>query len=151
MIKHILSSLLTICLGIILFTIPTFSQQNPVSSGSKNNNPASNSTSEQAPSVKAESPQSKEISICGQVQSVSTSMHSLTVQCYDQGSDKQKSLEIITNKDTKLKNVSSLADLKNNDWTCITYIASDAKNIARSIAAGKDEGLSGTSAGISTK
>ena len=78
--KYRLISLLAICLVVILFTMPAFSQQNPASPASQDNNPAPGSTNEQVASIKAEAPQPKEMSIYGEIKSVDASTKSLMVQ-----------------------------------------------------------------------
>ena len=149
--KHRLIGLLMICSIVILFTMPSFSQQNPISSGSQNSNPASGSTNERVAPVKAEAPQPEEMSIYGEVQSVDASTNSLKVQYYDYDSDQEKSIEITANKDTKLEKALSLNDIKKGDWADITYTVSDAKNMAASISIEKDEESAETSADTSTK
>ena len=132
--KHRSIRLLTICLIVILFTMPAFSQQNPTPPASQDNNPASSSTSEQVSSVKAEIPQPTEISIYGEVQSVDASTNSLTIKYYDYDSDRENNVEITANMATKLENVSNLADIKKGDWADIIYIVNDAKNMAKSVS-----------------
>ena len=144
--KHRLIRLLTICLIVILFTMPVFSQQNPTPPASQDNNPASSSTSEQVSSVKAEIPQPTEISIYGEVRSVDASTNSLAIKYYDYDSDQEKSVEIIVNMATKLENASSITDIKKGDWADIVYTVSDTKNIAKFMSIEKDEGSAGTSA-----
>ena len=104
--------------------MPAFSQQNSSHSAS---------TNEQAPILRVETPQSNETSINGEVQSVDAVTNSLTVQYYDYESGQQKGIEITVNKDTKIGNVSSLADIKRGDKANVTYMVSDAKNIAKSM------------------
>ena len=132
--KHRSIRLLTICLIVILFTMPAFSQQNPTPPASQDDNPASSSTSEQVSSVKAEIPQPTEISIYGEVQSVDASTNSLTIKYYDYDSDQEKSVEITANMATKLENASSITDIKKGDWADIIYIVNDAKNMAKSVS-----------------
>ena len=148
--KYGLISLAVICAGLILSTMLAFSQQDPTPSASQDNNTAPTSTSEQTTPVKVESPQPQEISIYGEVQSVDSTINSMTIQYYDYDSDQEKNIEITVNKDTKLEKAPSLNDIKKGDWADITYMVSDAKNTATFISIEKDEESAGTSAGTST-
>ena len=119
-----------VCLSVILFTMPAFSQQNLAPSAS---------TNEQAPILKVDTPQPNETSISGEVQSVDAVTNSLTVKYYDYDSGQDKDIVIIVNKDTKIEHASSLTDIKKGDGANITYTVSDAKNIAKSMSIEKGE------------
>ena len=110
--KHRVISLLVACLVVTLFTMPVFSQQNPANSASRD---------EQVPIIRVETPQSNETSINGVVQAVDSVTNSLAVQYYDYESGQEKGIEIAVNKDTKIGNVSSLADIKRGDKANVTY------------------------------
>ena len=147
--KHESISLVIIFLGIALSTMLAFSQQNPTPPASQDNNPASTSTSEQVTPVKVEAPQPQEISIYGEVQSIDSTLNSMTIQYYDYDSDQEKNIEITANQDTKLTNAMSLADIKKGNWADVVYTITDTKNIAKSISVEKDEESAGTPAGTS--
>ncbi len=82
-----------------------------------------------------------ETSIYGEVQSVTLSSGSITVQYYDYAADEEKLVEITTGTETKIENVSSLADVKAGDWVDVTYIAKDAGKMAKSVFVEKDEDI----------
>lgn len=89
--------------------------------------------------VKEESPQPKELSIYGEVQTVNPSAGSLTIQYYDYDSDEEKTIDIISAKDTMIEGVSTINDIKKADWVDVTYESKDGKSMAKSIKVEKEE------------
>ncbi len=81
----------------------------------------------------------KELSLYGEVQAVNTAAHSLSVQYYDYDTDEERLADIGADKDTKIENAATLADIKKGDWVDVTYAAKDNKNIAKVIAVEKEE------------
>ena len=117
---------------LILFITPTFSQEGQA--------PATKAPTPTG-SAKEEAPRPEEISIYGEVQSVNPSLNFTTVQYYDYDSDEEKTIEILSDKDTRIENAASLNDVKQGDWVDVTYSVSDGKNIAKSIMVEKEEEL----------
>jgi len=87
----------------------------------------------------AEAPAVKEISIYGEVQGVNAPANSMTVQYYDYDSDEEKTIEITTNKDTKIENASGMDRINKGDWVDVTYAVSEGKNLAKSVIVEKEE------------
>lgn len=134
--RNSLISAIVIALAMALLAIPAFSQSNPPpgpGNESAQNQPA------QPPAVKEEAPQPKEIAIYGEVQAANTAAGSITVQYYDYDSDEEKTIEVTSDKDTKVENAGTIGDIKKGDWADITYIAAEGKNIAKSIIVEKEE------------
>src|SRR3989338_5972745 len=90
---------------------------------------------------KISAPAEGELSIYGEVQSVSIEKNSALVQYYDYDTDEEKTVELVLDKDTKLENANSLSDIKQGDWVDATYAVSDGKNIAKIITVEKEEAL----------
>src|SRR3989338_1682229 len=100
----------------ILFAMPAFSQEGQIQSAPP---------PETAVSAKEEPTQAEELSIYGEVQSVTPSSNSITVQYYDYDSDEEKTIGLIFDKDTGIENAAALSDIKKGDWVDVTYAAID--------------------------
>jgi hypothetical protein len=87
----------------------------------------------------AEAPAVKEISIYGEVQGVNAPANSMTVQYYDYDSDEGKTIDITTNKDTKIENASGIDRINKGDWVDVTYAVSEGKNLAKTVIVEKEE------------
>lgn len=83
----------------------------------------------------------EELSIYGEAQAVDASANSITVQYYDYDSDEEKTMDVVSSKDTKIENAASLGEIKKGDWIDVTYSVSEGKNVAKSIIVEKEEGL----------
>ncbi len=130
--KHIVY-VLPIVLIISLSANLTFSQENQMT-------PSKEATESNAPTVKEEpAPATNEISIYGEVQKTDATANSLSVQYYDYDTDEEKTIDIALTKDTRLENAASITDIKKGDWVDVTYVVSDSKNIAKSVALEKEE------------
>jgi len=81
----------------------------------------------------------RELSVYGEVQAVNADTNSMNVQYYDYDSDEEKTVDMLANKDTKIENAASLANIAKGDWVDVTYAAADGKNVARSIIVEKEE------------
>ena len=101
--------------------------------------PATETATAPIPAPVEEAPQPKELSIYGEVQNADTSANSLSIQYYDYDSDEEKAADVIVNKDTRIENAATLADIKKGDWADVTYAVVDGKNIAKSIMVEKEE------------
>jgi len=152
---------LAVVLTISLFTLPAFSQEEktPAEKAPATSTPASAVTetapakapavTETVPAKMPEMPPApapaketapmKDLSIYGEVKSVNPSASSMTVQYYDYDSDEEKSIDIVTDKDSKLENVANVGEIKQGDWIDATYAAKDSQNIAKSIIVEKEE------------
>jgi len=86
-----------------------------------------------------ENVQPKDLSIYGEVQSVTAASNSMTVQYYNYDTDEEKTIAISTDKNTKIENVASLGDIKKGDWADVTYVVEGGKNIAKSVIVEKEE------------
>lgn len=100
--------------------------------------PVTNAPAETSPAKEGIS-QPEEISIYGEVQSVNPTSDTVTLKYYDYDADEEKTVEIISNEDTKIEAIANLNDLKQGDWVDATYLVSEGKNIAKSIKAEKEE------------
>lgn len=141
---------LAVVLTISLFTLPAFSQEEktpaekaPVAPAPApavtETVPAKMPEMPPAPAPAKETAPMKDLSIYGEVKSVNPSASSMTVQYYDYDSDEEKSIDIVTDKDTKLENVANVGEIKQGDWIDATYAAKDSQNIAKSIIVEKEE------------
>jgi len=141
---------LAVVLTISLFTLPAFSQEEktpaekaPVAPAPApavtETVPAKMPEMPPAPAPAKETAPMKDLSIYGEVKSVNPSASSMTVQYYDYDSDEEKSIDIVTDKDTKLENVANVGEIKQGDWIDATYTAKDSQNIAKSIIVEKEE------------
>lgn len=124
-----------ICVAVVMLILtvvisPVFSQedQQPATSATVKTSPAKESVS-----------QPEEIAIYGEVKSVNLSLSIIGLQYYNYDTDEEKTIEIISGKDTKIENIASLNDLKQGDWVDVTYSMSDGKNMAKSIKIEKEE------------
>jgi len=129
--------IVVVSLIIGLFVIPAFSQEK---------NAAGGTTQETTPVVKEEAPQAKELAIYGEVQDVKAASSSISVQYYDYDSDEEKTVDIPTDKNTKLENATGVSDIKKGDWVDVTYEVIGGKNIAKFIMVEKEEEASGARA-----
>jgi len=109
---------------------PVFSQEGQ--------QPTTNETVETSP-AKENMSQAEEISIYGEVKSVNPSLSTITLQYYNYDTDEEKTIEIVSGKDTKIENITSLNDLKQGDWVDVAYSMSNGKNMAKSIKVEKKE------------
>ena len=122
-----------IVLIVFLSANPTFSQENQMT-------PSKEATESYASAVKEKpAPETDEISIYGEVQGTAATTNSLSVQYYDYDTDEEKTIDVALTKDTRLENAASITDIKNGDWVDVTYMISDNKNIAKSVAVEKEE------------
>ncbi len=124
-----------VCVAVIALILtvvisPVFSQEGQ--------QPTANAPAETSPTKEGVS-QPEEISIYGEVQSVNPASNAIALQYYDYDTDEEKTIEIISNKDTKIEAIANLNDLKQGDWVDVTYSISDGKNIAKSIKVEKKE------------
>lgn len=112
--------LLVIVSAFILTVAPVFSQDEPavVSAG-------------------------EESAIYGEVKSVDAAACTIQVQYYDYDSDDEKTVQIKSDKKTKMENAQSLADIKEGDWVDVVYAYGVGDNIAKSIIVEKEEDFSG--------
>lgn len=111
--------------------------------------PAAPATSVSAPALIEEVPamspapdastQAKEVAIYGEVQAVNSAASTLSVQYYDYDTDSEKTAEIIAGAQTKIENVSALADIKKGDWVDVTYMPQDGRNEAKIVTVEKEE------------
>ena len=124
----VLSAVITIC------AIPAFSQE----AAKQEANKEAVSPAVAAPAA-PEPAKASELSIYGEVQAVVVPANSMTVQYYDYDNDEEKSIEIISDKDTKMENVRAISEIKKGDWVDVTYTASSGKNIAKIISVEKEE------------
>lgn len=83
----------------------------------------------------------QELAIYGEVKAVNQSANSISLQYYDYDNDEEKTAEIALDKDTEIKNVAALGDIKEGDWVDVTYAVSGGKNIAKSITVEKEEDI----------
>jgi len=86
-----------------------------------------------------EAPQTKEIAIYGEVQSVDAAAGSIAIQYYDYDSDSEKTATVMVDKDSKIENAGSLGDIKKGDWADVTYTVKDGNNAAKVITVEKEE------------
>lgn len=82
---------------------------------------------------------SQETSIYGEIKSVNTATSSIVVQYYDYDNDKDKSVEITTDNNTKMEGGLTINDVNQGDWVDINYTVADGKNIAKSIEIEKED------------
>lgn len=91
-----------------------------------------------------------ELSIYGEVQSVNAQASSMSVQYYDYDNDVEKTLEVSTDKDSKLENVKAISEVKKGDWVDVTYVVTGGKNIAKIVSVEVEEPAAETTAPIGT-
>jgi hypothetical protein len=91
-----------------------------------------------------------ELSIYGEVQTVSVQASSISVQYYDYDNDEEKTLEVSLDKDSKLENVKALDAVKKGDWVDITYTVVGGKNIAKMVNVEAEEPIAENNAPIDT-
>lgn len=103
--------------------------------------PAAPAAQSPAPAAPAgdEAAQPKDLSIYGEVQSVNAASNTMSVQYYNYDTDEEKTINISTDKGTKIENVASLGDIKKGDWADVTYAVDGAKNVAKAIIVEKEE------------
>jgi len=89
--------------------------------------------------IAEETPAIKEQSIYGEVQSMDAANGSMTVQYYDYDSDEEKSIDVVTDKDTKIENVAAISNIAKSDWVDVTYVIQNGKNVAKSVVVEKEE------------
>lgn len=80
-----------------------------------------------------------DLSLYGEVRSVDQAAGSISVQYYDYDSDEEKTTDIAVSSQTKLDGAAALAEIKQNDWVDVIYVASGGKNTAKSIIIEKEE------------
>ena len=112
--------LLALVLAFILTAAPVFSQDETMAS-----------------------PAGEESAIYGEVKSVDAAACVMQVQYYDYDSDDEKTVEIKSDKETKMENAQSVADIKEGDWVDAIYVSDGIGNIAKSIIVEKEEDFSG--------
>ena len=86
-----------------------------------------------------EAVKTNELSIYGEVQTVSLPAASMTVQYYDYDNDEEKTLEVALDKDSKLENVKAIDEIKKGDWVDVAYTVTGGKNIARNVSVEKED------------
>ena len=89
------------------------------------------------------SPAGEESAIYGEVKSVDAAACVIQVQYYDYDSDDEKTVEIKSDKETKMESAQSVADIKEGDWVDAIYVSDGIGNIAKSIIVEKEEDFSG--------
>ncbi len=143
--------LLILLLG--LFVLPAYCQDNQ-SPADQNQAPAVSATVQPTQATAPAAPatveptqapapekvvQPQEISIYGEVKSVNPAANSITIQYYDYDSDEEKSIDIMTNNNTKMENAAAVNDIKQGNWADVIYSIVDGKNVAKSIIVEKEE------------
>lgn len=128
-----------VCLAVVvlmafMIAAPAFSQGNDQTAPA-----AAPETTQTA--VNEESSAAKEMSIYGEVQAVNAAANSISVQYYDYDSDEEKTIEIVSGKDTKIENAAALDKINKGDWVDVTYVLSEGKNTAKSIIVEKEEAV----------
>ena len=128
------------------FVTPAFSQGNDNSakeaSAPATVPPAAAQATATTPAAQTPAPEAvktAETSIYGEVQAISTTAGSITVQYYDYDNDEEKTLEIVVNKDAKLENVKSVDEIKKGDWVDVNYTVVGGKNVAKMVSVEKEE------------
>ena len=126
--------MLVLAVIVLACSIPAFSQEEKA--GAVPAAPAA----PVAPAAEAQTAAaSGDIAIYGEVRSVNASSNSLTVLYYDEESYEEKTVDLVTDKDTKIENAPALSGLKEGDWIDATYKSKDGKNIATLIKLEKEE------------
>ncbi len=128
-----------------LFAVSGYCQDNqpPASQSSSSSTQAATPAAEvatppaQAPAEKVVQPQ--EISIYGEVKAVNAAAGSVTVQYYDYDSDEEKSIDVVTDNNTKMENAATINDIKQGNWADVIYNVANGKNLAKSIIVEKEE------------
>ena len=121
-----------------LFVVQGYSQDNQSPSGQDTPQVATEAPA-LAPAASEKSAQPEEISIYGEIKAVNQAASSVTVQYYDYDSDQEKSIEIMTDSNTKMENAATINDIKQGNWADIIYTVANGKNIAKSIIVEKEE------------
>lgn len=80
-----------------------------------------------------------DLSLYGEVRAVDQTAGSISVQYYDYDSDEEKTADILVSKETKLDGAATLAEIKQNDWVDVIYVAEGAKFTAKSVIIEKEE------------
>ena len=125
-------------LFIALFTLRGQCQENQVSNNQDTSQLASG-VATPAQTTSAEASKAEEISIYGEIKSVNIATNSVVVQYYDYDSDNEKSIEIMTDNNTKIEGVLAVTDIKQGNWADINYTLVNGKNVAKSIVVEKDD------------
>jgi hypothetical protein len=92
--------------------------------------------------------QPEELSVYGEVQASDTAAGTLSVQHYDYDTDEEKTMELVIDKDTKIENAATGADIKKGDWVDVTYVISGSKHLARSIFVEKEDEVMAGAEGV---
>ena len=121
-----------------LFTVQGYSQDNQPPSGQDTPQVATEAPA-LAPAASEKSAQPEEISIYGEIKAVNQAASSVTVQYYDYDSDQEKSIEIMTDSNTKMENAATINDIKQGNWADVIYAIINGKNIAKSIVVEKED------------
>ena len=111
-------------LFIALFTLRGQCQENQVSNNQDTSQLASG-VATPAQTTSAEASKAEEISIYGEIKSVNIATNSVVVQYYDYDSDNEKSIEIMTDNNTKIEGVLAVTDIKQGNWADINYTVVD--------------------------
>ena len=121
-----------------LFVVQGYSQDNQSPSGQDTPQVATEAPA-LAPAASEKSAQPEEISIYGEIKAVNQAASSIMVQYYDYDSDQEKSIEITADTNTKIENVATINNIKQDNWADIIYAIINGKNIAKSIVVEKEE------------
>ena len=121
-----------------LFVVQGYSQDNQSPSGQDTPQVATEAPA-LAPAASEKSAPPEEISIYGEIKAVNQAASSVTVQYYDYDSDQEKSIEIMTDSNTKMENAATINDIKQGNWADVIYAIINGKNIAKSIVVEKEE------------
>ena len=132
--RYILATLI-----LVSFTVLGYCQDNQNNQNSPAQPAAEAVTSAPAPVAATAVAQPQEISIYGEVKAVNPATGSVTVQYYDYDSDEEKSIEIVTDANTKMENAATINDVKQGNWADVIYAAASGKNMAKSIIVEKEE------------
>ena len=126
---------------LLVLACSAFSQQDSSAAKDAEGTPQGSVQESQAPAPSQSAPQSEDLSIYGEVQSVDAASNSLKVQYYDYDTDEEKTADIISDKDTAIEGAKTVGEIKQNDWVDVTYNIRDGKNAAKKIAIEKEEEL----------
>lgn len=81
----------------------------------------------------------QKISIYGEIKSVNSTGNSITVECYNDKNDTQKTVEIEKNDSTRVEWELGLDGIKQGYWADIDYVVMNGKNVAKLIIVEKKE------------
>lgn len=129
----------------MLVVMPAFSQEEAKQAAANTAAASAASSAPAAPSAPAvpvttqEPVKTADVSLYGEVQTVSVDKNSMSVQYYDYDNDEEKTVEITVDKDTKLENVKALSEINKGDWVDVTYAAVGGKNTAKMVSVEKEE------------